>query len=75
MIDKKLIVIKFNNGTYWCGLNKIDVQLRKALIYTAVKRAREVADSCMKNSDPFRHHSITSYKLVEIKIYEVGEIE
>lgn len=57
MTDKKLIVIKFNTGAYWCGLNQIDTQLRKALIYTDVKRAREAADGCIKNSTSFRHPS------------------
>ena len=75
MTDKKLIVIKFNTGAYWCSLNKTDTQLRKALIYTDVKKAREAADRCIKDSTSFRHPSITSYKLVEVKIYEVGEIE
>ena len=75
MTDKKLIVIKFNTGAYWCGLNKLDMQLRKALIYTDIKRAREVADSCLQDFKTFRNPYITSYKLVEVKMHEVGEIE
>ena len=29
-LDKKMYVIKFNNGLYWCGYNTSDKQLRKA---------------------------------------------
>lgn len=73
--DKKLIVIKFNTGAYWCGLGKTDMQLRNALIYTDEKMAKKAAEGCIKKSTPFRHPLITSYKLVEVKMYEVEEIE
>ena len=30
MEGKKLYVVKFNNGLYWCGYNTADKQIRKA---------------------------------------------
>ena len=36
MEDKKLYVVKFNNGLYWCGYNTADKQIRKAKINSMI---------------------------------------
>lgn len=68
MIDKqkKEYVIMFDDGTYWCGYNKTDKQLRKARIYTSRKMAIDVANeiSCKTSR---------SYKLLEVELKIVGE--
>lgn len=65
MKDKKLYVIQFNNGSFWCGYNnrkRYDQQLRKARIYTSYKMANEVGEDCLE-------------RLKELKSFEILEVE
>lgn len=76
----KLYVIKFNNGVYFIGNNKVDTQLRKAKIYTSLKWANDSANDFMKrvkHVTRYRHNGdkkyepIESYSIVEVEIKEV----
>lgn len=47
-----MYVIKFNNKYYWCGYNKVDAQIRKAVIYKTRKIAEHVLMDLVKNFGP-----------------------
>ena len=42
MQKKMYVVFCENDGTYWCGLNKWDKQVRKAKVFHSLKYANEV---------------------------------
>ena len=42
MQKKMYVVFCENDGTYWCGFNKWDKQLRKAKVFHSLKYANEV---------------------------------
>ena len=44
MPKKMYVVFCENDGTYWCGLNTWDKQLRKAKVFHSLKYANEVAE-------------------------------
>lgn len=66
-----LYVIKFSNGTYWCGYNKADKQLRKAKIYTSLRIADDVGKDALTR---LRHQDFNadSYQVVEVDLKEIG---
>lgn len=76
--DKKLYVIKFDNDLYWCGLNTVDKQIRKAKIYNSIKYATETAENILNYTKHLIYNTniknIKSYKLVEIEIIEKESI-
>ena len=73
--DKKLYVIKFDNDLYWCGLNTVDKQIRKAKVYNSIKYATETAENILKYTKHLIYNkNIKSYKLVEIEIIEKESI-
>ena len=69
MKDKKLYVVKFNNGLYWCGYNTADKQLRKAKIYTSIKYAQEAGMDCLSRR---KHINLTAddFQVVEVELKE-----
>lgn len=76
--DKKLYVIKFDNDLYWCGLNTVDKQIRKAKVYNSIKYATETAENILNHKKDLTYNTniknIKSYKLVEIEIIEKESI-
>ena len=44
MAKKMYVVFCEDDGTYWCGLNTWDKQLRKAKVFHSLKYANEVAE-------------------------------
>ena len=72
MEDKKLYVIKFNNGLYWCGYNTADKQLRKAKIYTSVKYAQEAGLDCLSRRKAI-NLTADGFKVVEVELKEKEE--
>lgn len=44
MEKKEYVVFCEDDGTYWCGLNTWDKQLRKAKVFHSLKYANEVAE-------------------------------
>ena len=63
MKDNKLYVIQFNNGSFWCGYNNYDPQLRKARIYTSYKMANEAGETCLK-----RLKGVKSFEVIEVEL-------
>ena len=71
MKDSNFYVILFDTGLYWCGYNTVSSQLRKAKIYTNLKKADEAAIEAInrysvtnkldtKNADIAKAYSIMS---------------
>lgn len=79
MKDKKMYVIKFNNGLYWCGYNTSDKQLRKAKIYTSIKYAREVGLDCISRKQYVRPYDFMSktdgFQIIEVELKEKETVE
>ena len=69
MKDKKLYVVKFNNGLYWCGYNTADKQLRKAKIYTSIKYAQEAAMDCLNRRKAI-NLTANDFKIIEVELKE-----
>ena len=69
MEDKKLYVVKFNNGLYWCGYNTADKQIRKAKIYTSVKYAQEAGLDCLSRRRIIKLDT-NGFKIVEVQLKE-----
>lgn len=75
MKEKSLYVIKFDNECYWCGMNFMSPQLRKAKIYTSLKMVNEVAEDCMRrikciSMEKLDYPCPTNYRIVEVEISE-----
>ena len=69
MEDKKLYVVKFNNGLYWCGYNTADKQIRKAKIYTSIKYAQEAGLDCLSRRRIINLDT-DGFKIVEVELKE-----
>ena len=69
MEDKKLYVVKFNNGLYWCGYNTADKQIRKAKIYTSIKHAKEAGLDCLSRRRIINLDT-DGFKIVEVELKE-----
>lgn len=69
MKEKHYYVIRFDNGAYWTGYNNYSDQVRLARIYTSIKHCRESAEDAVK-----RLSHVNSYKIIEIKIDIIGEV-
>lgn len=67
-----LYVVKFDNGTYLCGYNTIDAQIRKAVIYASIKYAKEAAEDVMKNQQRLKKNKKVS---LPIKSYQILEVD
>ena len=78
-LDKKMYVIKFNNGLYWCGYNTSDKQLRKAKIYTSIKYAREVGLDCISRKQYVRPYDFMTktdgFQIIEVELKEKEMVE
>lgn len=78
--NKPLYIIQFDNGAYWCGYNTIDTQIRKAVIYSSLKQANQIAKSILKAPQRLKKYSnkylpIKSYQIFEVDIKKVKVIE
>lgn len=71
--EKKEYVIIFDDGTYWCGYNQTDKQLRKAKIYTSLKMAVSVAKECIGRKSVISRNDIQGYKILEVELKVIGE--
>lgn len=81
-----MVVIKFNNGMYWCGNNATSTQLRKALIFNSFDYAKRAGDKVLERASkndfiqrhdskvPIEISSFKSYKIMEVELREVGEV-
>ena len=69
MKDKKLYVVKFNNGLYWCGYNTADKQLRKAKIYTSIKYAQEAGMDCLSRRK-YINLTADDFQIIEVELKE-----
>ena len=69
MEDKKMYVVKFNNGLYWCGYNTADKQIRKAKIYTSVKYAREAGMDVLSRRRIINLNT-DGFKIIEVELKE-----
>lgn len=75
-MNKPLYVIQFDNGMYWCGYNHLDKQLRKAVVYSSLKHARQSADDVMKRKRTIIGlGKVQSYKMLEVEIIVKGEVK
>ena len=72
-----MYVIKFDNGLYWCGYNKADMQIRKAKIYSSIKHAREVGMDCLNRKQYIFPRPLMSnikdFKIVSVILKECEE--
>ena len=57
--------IKFDNGTYFYGLNQYGPEIRKAKLYISENWAKNSGDGMLKR------HPLSSYQIVKIEIKEV----
>lgn len=78
--NKPLYVIRFNNGTFWCGYNTIDKQIRKAVIYSSIKYAKEAANDVLQNQQRLKKNKkanlpIKSYQILEVDIIIKNVVE
>ena len=74
--SKKLYVIKFSNGQYFCGMKQFSNQLRHAQIYVSKKKAEEMALRLITLKDRYTNDIIAPtsfYKLVQVMLIEVDE--
>ena len=67
---QKIYVIKFNNGEYWCGMNKTSPQLRHSSMYTSLPHAKEAAESYLKKHSA-ESKGITSYEVIQLEITQL----
>ena len=74
MEDKKLYVVKFNNGLYWCGYNTADKQIRKAKIYTSIKYAHEAGIDVL-SSRRIINLDTDGFQIVEVELKEKETVE
>ena len=74
MEDKKMYVVKFNNGLYWCGYNTADKQIRKAKIYTSIKYAREVGMDVLSRRRIINLNT-DGFQIVEVELKEKETVE
>ena len=74
MEDKKMYVVKFNNGLYWCGYNTADKQIRKAKIYTSVKYAREAGIDCLSRRRIINLNT-DGFQIIEVELKEKETVE
>lgn len=68
-----MFVIKFKNNEtygYWTGYNRIDIQLRKAVIYNSLKMAISTAEDCLKRKSCFSNQPDLTYEIVEVELFE-----
>ena len=72
-----MYVIKFDNGLYWCGYNKADMQIRKAVIYKSIKKAFEVGKDCLNRKEYIFPRTLMSnvkdFKIVSVSLKECEE--
>ena len=73
MEEKKLHVVKFNNGLYWCGYNTADKQIRKAKIYTSIKYAQEAGLDCLSRRKAINLTAV-GFKVVEVELKEKEDV-
>ena len=69
MEEKKLYVVKFNNGLYWCGYNTADKQIRKAKIYTSIKYAQEAGLDCLSRRRIINLDT-DGFRIIEVELKE-----
>ena len=78
-LDKKMYVIKFNNGLYWCGYNTADKQIRKAKIYNSIKYAREAGMDYISRRQYIRPYTfmpeINGFRIIEVELKEKETVE
>lgn len=67
-----MFAIKFNGKYYWCGYNKVDTQIRKAVIYKTRKIAEKVLKDDLVPNFWFRLLEDQAGKLLTSEIVEVG---
>ena len=72
--DKKMYVIKFNNGLYWCGYNTADKQIRKAKIYNSIKYAREAGMDCISRRQYIMPET-NGFRIIEVELKEKETVE
>lgn len=70
-----MFVIKFNGKYYWCGYNKVDTQIRKAVIYKTRKIAESVLKDLVKNFTPRLQGQVGKLLTSEIIEVELKEKE
>ena len=74
MKDKKLYVVKFNNGLYWCGYNIADKQIRKAKIYTSIKYAHEAGMDVLSRRRIINLNT-DGFQIIEVELKEKETVE
>ena len=74
MEDKKMYVVKFNNGLYWCGYNTAGKQIRKAKIYTSIKYAREAGMDVLSRRRIINLNT-DGFQIVEVELKEKETVE
>lgn len=70
-----MFVIKFNDKYYWCGYNKVDTQIRKAVIYKTKEAARAVLKDCLSRYEVITgwdnpDEGLDTFKVVEVELKE-----
>lgn len=62
-------VIRFDNGSYWCGMNHITWDLREAQIYKTEKNARSSAEYAINKRDGLRKRAlINGFDILRVSI-------
>ena len=67
--QKSGYVIRFDNGSYWCGMNQITWDLREAQIYKTEKNARSSAEYAINKRDGLRKRAlINGFDILRVSI-------
>jgi hypothetical protein len=66
-------VLKNSQGHYFCGMNKVDIQLRKALIYHSLLYANRTKDSINSNSKNLWYDISGDFEIVKVRVCEIDE--
>lgn len=77
--NKKMYIIKFNNGLYWCGYNTANKQTRKAKIYNSIKYAKETGLDCINRKQYIKPYNLMpetdGFKIIEVELKEKEVVE
>ena len=76
-----MYVVIFDTDLYWCGNNQVSSQLRKAKIYTSLKKAIEAANDALRRYsytsklDTKNASVATSFRILEVQLSIVGVVQ
>lgn len=72
-------IVKFDTGAYWCGTDggsySISKQFRKSYLFATYEKAVEAGKRALNNRSCVEYTKIKSFKVLEVELRVVNEIE